>query len=184
MRVARVNPVPIRIRGIGATGKSLVMVDPVGDLASRQHLFADELPHERDVLLARKLHRQRYDELPGELCVGAFLEGFHRVPEGLGCAGDGAIRNHVAGPFRRIGRQQEFLVGEVLPGRIVDRSRFGLVAHLRAMAIGGRQHGAAAASARNQPGCEMRDRHGAAGSREQVRHRSAGKSSATGEGRR
>lgn len=136
------------------------MEDPVGDLPSRKHLRGDELPDQGDVLVPAELDRQSDDEFLGELGVAAFLEGFDRIPKGLGGAGNGPVGHHVAGPFRSIGRQQELLVGEVLLVRIVDGARFRLVAHLRAMAIGGGQHGAAAISARNELRCEMRDRHG------------------------
>ena len=138
----------------------LVVIDPVGDLPARQHLLEHELPHQRDVLLFRQLDRQRDDELAGELRILALLERFDPVPERLHGAGDRAIGDQRARPFRRVGRQQEFLMGEIALVGIVDRAALGLVFHPRAMAIRRRQHGAAAIAAADELGREMRDRHG------------------------
>ena len=104
--------------------------------------------------------RQGDDELLGELRVGAFLKGLDLVPERFGGAGDRAVGDHLTRPFRRIGGKQKFLVSEIALARIIDGPRLGRMFHLRAVAVGGRQHGTAPVSASDDLGREMRDGHG------------------------
>lgn len=138
----------------------LVMIDPVRDLPTRQHLLDHELAHQRDVLFSCQLDGQRDDEFLGELRVRPLLEGLDLVPEGLRGAGDGAIGDHGPEPGGRVGRDLEFLVDHPALVGIVDGTALSLELHFRAMPVGGGQHRAAAIAASDELGREMGDGHG------------------------
>ena len=138
----------------------IVVIDPVGNLPAAEHLLMDELAHQRDVLLLRQLHREGNDELLGELRVGAFFDGLDLVPERFGGARDRPVGDHLTRPFRRIDGKQEFLVCEIALARIIDGPGLGHMLHLRAVPVGGRQHGATPVSATDDLGREVCDGHG------------------------
>ncbi len=137
-----------------------VVIDPVGDHSLRRDVPLHEIPDERNVLRGRQLYWQGYGNVLGKLRVGPLFEALHLVPEGLGCAGDRAIGNHAAHPFRRVGRDHELLMQEPLLSRVVDRPGFPLELHLGAVPVGRRQHGAAAGATGDDADGEVRDGHG------------------------
>ena len=138
----------------------LIVINPVRDLSPRENLLEHELAHQSNVLVAAELDRERDDEFLGELRIGPLLEGLDLIPKGFDATGHRAVGDEYPRPVRCIGRQQELLVGEIALFRIVDCPRLRLVLHPRAMAIGRRQHGAAAIATGDELGREVRDGQG------------------------
>ena len=93
-----------------------------------------------------------YGQVASELRIGTLLERLDLVPEGFRSSGDRAVGDHRADPFRGIGREQEFLMHKPLFPSVVDGTGLALVFHLRAVPIGRRQHGTAAATAADDAG--------------------------------
>ena len=80
----------------------LVMIDPVGSLATGEHLFGYEGGDKGNVLGLVEFYRQRDDELSGKLRIGALFKDLDPVPEGFRALADRAIRHERFNPLRCI----------------------------------------------------------------------------------
>ena len=113
---------------------------------------------QRDPLRVAQLGRQRHPDLAGELAVLAGLGGLHPVPQ----------RGAVMDPVRRVGRGEDFDMGDPAAGAVVEVEPGARIVDQLAGAVGRRPRGAAPGRAGNHRSPQMIDRHGRAALRQGV----------------